>query len=365
MRQEANERMSAPLRDEREDDVAGLWANDAMADVEEVMGRLAMGTRLERSGHMVQEHLATGGKRLRARLSLAALEALGGTRQAGIGWAAACELVHNATLIHDDLQDGDRVRRGHPTTWVRHGAAQAVNAGDLLLMLPFLALESVGAQEGSGMGNAEEVRWLLARALARRAEATVRGQSLELDLLAGRRTDWDTWLRATEGKTGALLALPVEGAALIAGLSSESAARFGQEFVRLGVLFQLADDALDLYGDKGRNERGSDLREGKVSALVVEHLRLHPEDTAWLLSVLDAPRDLTSPADVTIAIERFRLGGALAAVIARYTAIEAEVLDAPLLRAVPDLYAVACALCDQIRFTLFSAGLPAGRAGRV
>lgn len=356
MPQEATDRTDPRARDDGELDPLGLWANDGMFEVEELMGRLAVGTRLERSGHMVQEHLATGGKRLRARLSLAALEAMGGSRETGIGWAAACELVHNATLIHDDLQDGDRVRRGHPTTWVRHGAAQAVNAGDLLLMLPFLALEAVGAQEGRGFGPAEEVRWLLARALARRAEATVRGQSLELDLLAGRRVDWDTWLRATEGKTGALLALPVEGAALIAGLSADAAARFGQEFVRLGVLFQLADDVLDLYGDKGRNERGSDLREGKVSALVVEHLRFYPDDTAWLLGVLDAPRDLTSPADVATAIECFRTGGALAAVIARYATIEAQVLDAPLLRAVPDLHAVARALCAQIR-----SSLPAGR----
>lgn len=344
MRPEANERTVAAERDQQEMDPPGLWANDALSGVEEVMSRLAVGTRLERSGHMVQEHLATGGKRLRARLALSALEALGGRREQGIGWAAACELVHNATLIHDDLQDGDRVRRGHPTTWVRHGAAQAVNAGDLLLMLPFLALDAVEA-EG-------EVRWLLARAVARRAEATVRGQSLELDLLGGRRTDWETWQRATEGKTGALLALPVEGAALIAGLSIDAAVRFGQEFVRLGVLFQLADDVLDLYGDKGRNERGSDLREGKVSALVVEHLRLHPEDTPWLLGVLDAPRDATSAADVATAIERFRSGGALAAVLARYASLEAQVLGAPILRAVPDLYAVARELCSQIRSTL-------------
>ncbi len=330
--------------DEREVDPLGLWADDSLSDVEDAMSRLAVGTRLERSGHMVQEHLATGGKRLRSRLALSAIEAMGGTREHGVGWAAACELVHNATLIHDDLQDGDRVRRGNPTTWVRHGAAQAINAGDLLLMLPFLAIEAVPA-EG-------EVRWLLSRAVARRAEATVRGQSLELDLLSGRRTDWETWLRATEGKTGALLALPVEGAGLLAGLGQEGAARIGQEFVKIGVLFQLADDVLDLYGDKGRGERGNDLREGKVSALVVEHLRLHPEDAAWLLALLEAPRDLTPPGEVYAAIERFRVGGALAATVARFDALERAVREAPLLRAIPDLHALALELVSQIRSTL-------------
>jgi geranylgeranyl pyrophosphate synthase len=344
MRYDRIERAGLSVADEQEIDPPGLWAADGLSEVEEVMSQLAVGTRLERSGHIVQEHLATGGKRLRARLALSTLEALGGRRSGGIGWAAACELVHNATLIHDDLQDGDTVRRGHPTTWVRHGAAQAVNAGDLLLMLPFLALDSV-AVDGA-------VRWQLSRSIAKRAEATVRGQSLELELLAGRRTDWDTWIRAIEGKTGALLALPVEGAALITGLSPEAAAAFGQEFIRIGVLYQLADDVVDLFGDKGRDARGSDLREGKVSALVVEHLRLHPEDAAWLLGVLEAPRELTLAADVANTIERFRDGGALAGVLARYAAYESRILDAPLLRAVPDLHAVARALCAQIRSTL-------------
>jgi geranylgeranyl pyrophosphate synthase len=335
--------VSVPL-DANEVDPLGLWADESLGDVEEAMSGLAVGSRLERSGHMVQEHLATGGKRMRARLALAAVEAMGGTRGRGVGWAAACELVHNATLVHDDLQDGDRVRRGHPTTWVRHGAAQAINAGDLLLMLPFLALDAVDADG--------EVKWGLARAVAKRAEATVRGQSLELDLLGGRRFDWETWLRATEGKTGALLALPVEGAGLLAGLAPGAAARIAQEFVRIGVLFQIADDVLDLYGDKGRGERGNDLREGKVSVLVVEHLRLRPADAAWLVALLEAPRDLTPAAEVATAIERFRGSGALAAALARFDALADAVASAPLLRAIPDLHAIATELVAQIRSTL-------------
>jgi geranylgeranyl pyrophosphate synthase len=144
----------------------------------------------------------------------------------------------------------------------------------------------------------------------------------------------------------------VEGAALLAGLNADTAARIGQEFVRIGVLFQIADDLIDLYGDKGRGERGSDLREGKVSVLVVEHLRLHPSDTAWLLALLEAPRDQTPAADIAAAIERFRTGGALAASFSRFAALERAVLEAPLLRAIPDLHAVALELVAQIRSTL-------------
>src|SRR5215211_7540453 len=92
-----------------------------LAEVETLMDRLADEAGGEPAGAMVRRHLATGGKRIRARLALAAMEALDEPREAGVAWAAACELLHNATLVHDDLQDGDRVRRGRPTVWALHG----------------------------------------------------------------------------------------------------------------------------------------------------------------------------------------------------------------------------------------------------
>ncbi|MEC8424852.1 MAG: polyprenyl synthetase family protein, partial [Myxococcota bacterium] len=150
------------------------------------MRRLAAGHRLDRAGVMVQEHLGTGGKRLRARLALAAATALGvgpGAR----AWAEAVELLHNATLIHDDIQDGDRVRRGQPTTWVRHGVAQAINAGDLMLMLPFLAISRGDVPV--------PVQAALSACLAEQAAATVRGQTDELHLLPGGHTDQEAYDR--------------------------------------------------------------------------------------------------------------------------------------------------------------------------
>ena len=281
---------------------ASLDADDGLHLVEALMARLAGGGRFERTGVMVQEHLSTGGKRMRARLSLAAAAALGASREAAAPWAAAVELLHNATLVHDDIQDGDLIRRGQPTVWVRHGVPQAINAGDLLLMLPFLALADLDAP-GS-------VRWELSRALADHAARTVRGQSEELDLLPGGHLDRAAYSRSVRGKTGALFALPVEGAALVAGLSAAEAAALGEAFVELGVLFQLQDDVLDLYGDKGRGAPGADLKEGKVSALVVAHLERVPEDRAWLLNLLRAPRDLTPQREVEEAIRRFRASGA-------------------------------------------------------
>jgi geranylgeranyl diphosphate synthase type I len=311
---------------------------EGLTEVERLMRRLACEPTAGPAGQIAYEHLATGGKRLRARLALAAVEALGGDRHRIIPWAAACELLHNATLVHDDLQDGDGVRRGQPAAWVRHGPAQAVNAGDLMLMLPFLAIDEVPASP--------ELRWSLAITLATHATRVVRGQAAEFALAGSGQMDWECYLGAVAGKTSALFQLPVEGAALVSGSSPAEAQGFASGFRHLGVLFQLQDDVLDLFGEKGRDAPGSDLREGKISALVIEHLALHAADAEWLLALLACPRDETCDADVESAMERFRNGGALDGVLAR---IEREVLAAvnsPVLASIPALQELASELVE-------------------
>lgn len=326
---------------ELEAPLAGLAGHAGVDETEALMVHLAVGARLDRAGSIAREQLATGGKRVRARLALAAGEALGLDRDAMVPWAAACELVHAATLVHDDLEDGDRVRRGHPTAWARHGVAQAINTGDLLLMLPFLALER--------LDTSDLVRFRLAMTLAKRAEQTARGQALDLELLATGRLDALHWSRAAEGKSGALLALPVEGAVWLAGLAGRTAAEASAAFCRIGVLYQLRDDVADAFGDKGRGVPGNDLREGKVSALVVAHARLHPEEVDALVAVLETPRDQTTDVDVAHWLRRFRDGGALSAAHARIAALEDEILSSPMLCAMPDLRAVAESLVTSMR----------------
>src|SRR5687767_11384745 len=102
-------------------------ADPHLPAVEALMRELMEPDAGDPAGAIAAEHVATGGKRLRARLALAAADALGARAGDAVGWAAACELLHNATLLHDDIEDGDRARRGQPTAWVRHGVAQAIN----------------------------------------------------------------------------------------------------------------------------------------------------------------------------------------------------------------------------------------------
>lgn len=299
--------------------------------VEALMHRLARGERVDRLGQMALEQLSSGGKRFRAQLALGACTALGVESTDAITWAAAVELLHNATLIHDDVQDGDTTRRGVPTLWVHHGAAQAINAGDFMLMLPFVALGRIEARSGH----------LLPELLARSATNIVRGQVEELGLLGAGRVDIDSYRSAARGKTGELIALPVTGAMLLAGRSEAQARAVGDVFLDLGVLFQIQDDIVDLFGDKGRELRGSDVYEGKVSALVVALCEAEPEARARVLELLRRSRAECTAEDVTRLANTFVSSGALDRALGWLVALEQRVVSSPVLAREPALVPVA------------------------
>ena len=314
-----------------------------LQQVETLMNRLALSSSShndERGGEMLVEHLATGGKRIRAQLALSGAEALGVPAQKVVSWAAAVELLHNATLIHDDIQDGDETRRGQPTVWAKHGVAQAINAGDLALMLPFLALPYLQTDDST--------RWTLSWWLAEAAAKTVRGQVEELDLFAKGDLSRDSYFRCVSVKTGGLLSLPLEGALLLAGFSASEARTVGLSIQPLGVVFQLQDDVLDLYADKGRSIQGSDIAEGKVSALVVEHVALCPFEREWLLSVLRLPRESTTTEHISQVTKRFEDSGALDAVLKNIQTLAHQLRNDPVLSAHPSIHQLVINLLKRI-----------------
>lgn len=257
---------------------------------------------------MCAEQLATGGKRLRAVLPVLVAEALGEDPSRAYPLAAACELLHNATLVHDDVLDGDTVRRGHPTVWARHGIGQAINLGDAMYFQALLCLER--------LIEPADVRWALARDLADAAARVIAGQARELELKDLPRPSCADYLDLVADKTAALFALPLVGAARLVGAPAALLDTLGEAARHLGLLFQVQDDLLDLWGDKGRNAAGNDVREGKISLLVVHALaRAAPDDEARLRRVLQAPRDGTGDADVAWATRLFERAGALAAAL--------------------------------------------------
>ena len=279
--------------------------------VESLMAQVVRGT--DPAAKIAIEHLGTGGKRLRARLALEMVGRLGQAPEQGVAWAAACELLHNATLVHDDLQDGDEVRRGSPAAWVTHGAAQAINAGDLLWMAPLQAIEHAEVEPST--------KWLLAKTIGRYGDQVVRGQATEWTMSERFDATWDNYLKAIRGKTSALFELPVVGGAFLAGLDSKQADTLADMFAEVGLLFQMQDDVLDLFGNKGRAELGADLYEGKLSALVAAHIEIYPGDREQLRAFLRAPREETRAEDVETWIAKFKQEGALETVCRRIVAL--------------------------------------------
>ncbi len=253
---------------------------------------------------MCRYHMRTGGKRLRAMLPLAVAEAFGKPAEELVAFGAACEMLHNATLVHDDLQDGDRVRRGEETVWVRYGRERAINLGDAMLYWTPLLLSRLDCSPAKRQRATER--------LLREALRVIDGQEREFLLKDFEAPTPDDYFRMVEGKTSGLFALPVAGAAEFCDAPQDVVDELEIAAEHLGVLFQIQDDVLDLYAEKGREHRGTDICEGKISALVIHFLSHTPTDeAAWLRGLLDAPRDEVSADDIDRVAELFREHGSL------------------------------------------------------
>ena len=214
------------------------------------------------------------GKRLRPAITLAACEAAGGVRGGALPAAAAVEMLHTYTLIHDDLpaMDDDDLRRGRPTCHVAYGEDVAILAGDGLFAEAMrLVLER---QQGEPQHVLAALRELVAAA---GVGGMVGGQYV--DVTAGdHELDPAELRRLHELKTGRLIGASVECVILVSGMSGPATIPFRRFAAELGVLFQIVDDILDVTGDEAAlgKPQGSDERHGKqtyVSVFGLERAR--------------------------------------------------------------------------------------------
>lgn len=194
--------------------------------------------------HAAMRHLVfPGGKRFRPVLAMAAAEAVGGQAQDALAIAVAVELVHQYSLIHDDLpcMDDDAERRGRPTVHIAYGEAVAVLAGDALQSLAFEVLANAAASPGRGAVVALSLRDL-AHAIGSRQ--LVGGQVDDLGYDSA-NTDAVAIESVHRRKTGALIACAIAGGARLGGAARERVEHFQQFGLEVGVAFQIADDLLD------------------------------------------------------------------------------------------------------------------------
>jgi geranylgeranyl pyrophosphate synthase len=285
---------------------AGPQVAPAMSRIEARLTELAAG-----HGRVLAEHagatIAAGGKRLRPLLVLLAAGADAAGGAGALRAAVAVELVHSATLVHDDVLDGAALRRGRPTVVASAGRKIATATGDLLFSRAFAEL--------ARNGRADEVRVLSAA-----SSALAEGELLQ------RADAWDAtvpvprYLRRCELKTARLFQAACELGALEAGSDAAAVERLGAFGRRVGLAFQLLDDVLDVSGPAERTgkQRGADLLDGTVTLPLILARAREPR-----LAGVDL-RAVRSPAQAERLCERIEATGALDEARQRALAIVAE-----------------------------------------
>ncbi len=185
------------------------------------------------------------GKQVRPTLVLLMMEVAGGDWHQAIPAAIAVELLHNFSLIHDDIEDSSPFRRGRPTVWSIWGIPDAINAGDAMFVLAYKALLLV-----SEYGGVLPERVVMAFDLfIRTTLALTRGQHQDMLFEREQRITVDEYLDMVTGKSAALLAASAGIGAVLAGVKAEERAYYADFGRNLGIAFQIRDDILGIWGD--------------------------------------------------------------------------------------------------------------------
>ena len=226
---------------------------------------------------------AVQGKRIRPLLAMLAAEAVGGDGAHAAPLAAAIELLHNFTLIHDDIQDRSPNRRHRPTVWRIWGNAQAINAGDALFAASQLALLHTRSR---GI-DADIVLGLLEQFNATTIDI-VRGQVQDLDNEGRPDITPDDYLTMIHGKTAAIVRFSAWAGAMIGGAPEPVAHRFAEVGEAIGMGFQLRDDMLGIWSpvEETGKDAADDIRRRKQSLpILILRNRASEEDSERLTSL--------------------------------------------------------------------------------
>lgn len=184
------------------------------------------------------------GKQIRPLLVLLACEAAGGDWKNALPAAAAVELIHNFSLIHDDIEDNGEMRRGRPAVWKIWGEAQAINTGDAMFALAnssLLNIENTTSQEAA---------LLAGKYFHKACLRLTQGQHLDIAFENMDQVELESYWQMVGGKTAALLAFSLEVGALCAGVSTETRERYRDFGHYLGLAFQAQDDILGIWGQE-------------------------------------------------------------------------------------------------------------------
>jgi geranylgeranyl diphosphate synthase type II len=259
----------------------------------------------------LSSYLSRTGKGIRPALCLATCRAFGGDASEALASATAIEMLHNAFLVHDDIEDESDLRRGLPTMHAEHGVPIAVNAGDMLTALSVRILRDSLPALGLPM------TWRVYDEFEHMMQESLEGQAMELGWVRDNRCDVtdEDYLRMVLKKTSWYSFIhPCRIGALIATRDRVDLDRFNRFGCYLGTAFQIQDDLLNLIGDERRygKEIGGDLLEGKRTLMLIHLLRqLEPRDAARVTAFLGQPRGTRTVQDARWILDLMRAQGSL------------------------------------------------------
>ena len=231
-----------------------------------------------------------GGKRLRATLPWLVAKAVGDTHSGLLDVGAAIEIIHNFTLVHDDIMDDDDVRRGRPAVHVEYDLPTAINAGDAMLAIAF---EAMAVAEGIE----PDLLPFLVKRIGRMVRKCSEGQQLDIEFEDREVVSEEEYIEMIHGKTAAMFLTCAEVSSHLAGADEEIIQCMHDWGLALGLCFQLMDDLIDVLSDSDTlgKPSGSDVAQGKRTLMVIHALR-QPTSEAKddLLAVLGKGDNVTA-----------------------------------------------------------------------
>lgn len=264
-----------------------------------------------------QPETANPGKRLRSKLCLLCCEAAGGNPRLAVPVSASIELLHNFTLIHDDIQDMSELRRHRPTVWAIWGAPQAINAGDAMFAAAHVALN-----RSIERGVPPEVTLELSSELHSTTLRIVEGQVLDLGFEDRVDVSSREYLAMIGGKTAAIIRYACWAGARVAGLSSEQSNRFGELGQAIGMGFQIRDDFLGVWGATETTGKApaDDIRGRKESfPVLLLKERASDEDRRAVEEIYTHEEPDTAGIETVLALmDRYDIGGSVQDEVTRW-----------------------------------------------
>jgi len=244
--------------------------------------------------------ISAGGKRLRPFLTIKSCEAAGGKMKDAISFAAALEILHNFTLIHDDVMDHDVLRRGKPTVHARYGEPMAILAGDLLFAKVY---QSVLDYAPAHLFSDDIVM-----SLQKMTDAIIvlcEGQALDVSFPKATDVSEDDYIFMIGAKTSALFKACSEVGAIAAGASNEIISSLGSFAWDAGIAFQIVDDILGITADESKLGKpvGSDIREGKKTIIMIHALKnANNEQRAVLMDAMRGEKSTHDEIDSAVQV---------------------------------------------------------------